>query len=70
MADAPSNHQFSVDPKSKESGRSVGRHCCVVLNGTARTTMNVIALRSNVRAVRIYLPVIRARSPTRMKFLS
>jgi hypothetical protein len=34
MADAPSNRQFSVDPKLKESGRSVGRRCWVVLNGT------------------------------------
>jgi hypothetical protein len=48
----------------------VRRHCCVVLNGTARTTMSLIAMRSNVRAVRIYLPVIRASSPTRMKFSS
>jgi hypothetical protein len=60
MADALLNRQFSVDLTSKESGRCVRRRCCVVLNGTARTTMSVIAMRSNVRAVRIYLPVIRA----------
>jgi len=53
-----------VVPTSKESGRYVKRRCCAVLNGTVRTTMSIIATRSNVRAVRIYLPVIRI-SPLR-----
>jgi hypothetical protein len=38
---------------SKESGRRCRRHCCVGVNGIARTTMSLIAMRSHVRAVRI-----------------
>jgi hypothetical protein len=60
MAHCAVEPSVSVDLTSKESGRCVRRRCCVVLNGTARMTMSLIAVRSI--DVRIYLPVIRSSS--------
>jgi len=37
--------------RQRNQGAVVGRRCCIVLDGTARTTMSIIATRSNVRAV-------------------
>src|SRR5262245_25198326 len=54
--------------RQRNQGAIVGRRCCVVLDGTARTTMSIIALRSNVRAVSYLSAGNTHKLVARMKF--
>jgi hypothetical protein len=58
----------SVVPTSKESERRCRRRCCIVPDGTARTTMSIIATRSNVRAVSYLSAGNTHKLVARMKF--
>jgi hypothetical protein len=53
--------------RSRNQGRRCRRRCYVAVNGTARSTINLIATRSNIRAVRIYPPVIQSSRLRRKK---
>jgi hypothetical protein len=52
----------------RNQGAAVGVTVRVEMNGTARTTMNLIAVRSNIRAVVSYPPVIQTSRPRRKNF--